>query len=139
MPPRLQRFFLRLLKYDYSLHFVPGEELLLADMLSRAPQKPPDIGSSQYDVEVHAVGVVTDMVSSKTLSRLVEATEKDPDLQSVIRFIREDCSLVGSMKPFAAEFSLVKGIVLKGTKVVIPKSMMGEMLQRIHEGHLGLN
>lgn len=37
MPPRLQRFFLRLMKYDYKFQFVPGKQLVLADALSRAP------------------------------------------------------------------------------------------------------
>lgn len=36
MPPRLQRFVLRLLIYDYVLQFIPGKDLVLADMLSRA-------------------------------------------------------------------------------------------------------
>lgn len=118
MPPRLQRIFLRLLKYDYSLQFVSGKELLLADMLSRSPKKLRDISASRDDVDIHAVGAVTDMVSSKTLNRLVEATANDPDLQSVILYIREDGNLVGSMKPFAAKLCLIEGIVLKGTPKV---------------------
>lgn len=59
MPPRLQRFFLRLMRYDTEMRFVPGKQLLLADMLSRAPTSSyaSDVGSD--DVEVHAVSVVS--------------------------------------------------------------------------------
>lgn len=30
-------------------------------------------------------------------------------------------------------------MLLKGLKVVIPKSLRGEMLKRLHDGHLGVN
>lgn len=140
MPPRLQRFFLRLLMYDYTLQFVPGKLLLLADMLSRSsPVTTKDTAGSTEDVEVHAVSVVSDLVSKKTLDRLAEATAKDADLQSVICYMNGKGDIDGMLKPFVSELSLVQGIVLKGSKVVVPKSMRPEMLQRIHEGHLGIN
>ena len=36
-PPRLQRILLRMQEYDYALEYKPGKELVLPDMLSRAP------------------------------------------------------------------------------------------------------
>nr|XP_037274811.1 uncharacterized protein LOC119167447 [Rhipicephalus microplus]XP_037281021.1 uncharacterized protein LOC119174285 [Rhipicephalus microplus]XP_037291292.1 uncharacterized protein LOC119187167 [Rhipicephalus microplus]XP_037291380.1 uncharacterized protein LOC119187317 [Rhipicephalus microplus] len=53
MPPRLQRFFLRLLRYDLDLQFIPGKQLVLADMLSRATSRQAGDTDSD-DVEVHA-------------------------------------------------------------------------------------
>lgn len=80
MPPRLQRFFIRLLKYDFTMQFVPGKNLLVADMLSRAPVND---GSqeSTADVEIHATGVLWDLVSAATLTRLTAETAKDLVLQ----------------------------------------------------------
>ena len=37
MPPRILRFRLRLTRFDYTIHHVPGKELYTADTLSRAP------------------------------------------------------------------------------------------------------
>ena len=37
VPPRVLRFRLRLLRFDFSISHVPGKELLIADALSRAP------------------------------------------------------------------------------------------------------
>ena len=34
-PPRLQHMLLRLLKYDYTLQYIPGKDMVLADRLSR--------------------------------------------------------------------------------------------------------
>lgn len=140
MSPRLQRFFLRLLMYDYALQFLPVNLLLLTDMLSRSsPVKTGDTAGSTEDVEVHALIVVAGLVSEKTLNRLAEATTKDPDLQSVIRYMNGSGDVEGQLKPLVTVLSLVQGTVLKGSRVVIPKSMRPGILKRIHEGHLGLS
>ena len=40
---------------------------------------------------------------------------------------------------YRVELSEADGIVLKGEKIVIPKSLRKEMLSRIHSSHLGVN
>ena len=37
LPPRVQRFRMRLMRYDYTIVYVPGKEHVSADTLSRAP------------------------------------------------------------------------------------------------------
>ena len=37
LPPRVLRFCLRLARYDYAVHHVPGKNLHTADALSRMP------------------------------------------------------------------------------------------------------
>lgn len=66
MLPRLQRFFLCLLKYDFALQFAPGKCLLLADMLSRAPFGMPQKDDAEQHVEVHAVSSISALVSETT-------------------------------------------------------------------------
>ena len=36
------------------------------------------------------------------------------------------------------ELSIADGIIFKGTRMLIPQSMRGVMLQKIHEGHMGI-
>lgn len=122
MPPRLQRLFLRLLKYEFELQYVPGSKLVVANTLSRIPsQKQPEKGST--DVEVHAVGVLTAVVGPATLSRLQAATASDAIAQDVISGLQSSIPVEGELKSFAQELSVVNGVLLKGTKVVVPASM----------------
>ena len=37
MPPRILRFRLRLMRYNYQVQYVPGKHQVTADTLSRAP------------------------------------------------------------------------------------------------------
>lgn len=140
MPPRLQRFFLRMMKYDYELKFVPGRKLLLADMLSRAPLMERRVTSNvNDDVTVHAVSMLSALVTDKTLERLREETAKDLCLREVVDALENYKEVQGEYKPFQSELSVISGIVLKGTKVVIPRTLRMEMLKRVHEGHLGIS
>lgn len=43
--------------------------------------------------------------------------------------------VIGTLAPFQAEHSCIGGILLPGSKVVIPKSLTNKML---HQGHLGV-
>ena len=36
------------------------------------------------------------------------------------------------------ELCVVNGVLLKGTKVIIPSSMRREMVKLVHDGHLGI-
>lgn len=137
MPPRLQRLFLRLLKYEFELQYVPGSKLVVADTLSRIPSREqPEKGTT--DVEVHAVGALTAVVGPATLSRLQAATASDATAQDVISRLQSSMPIEGELKSFTQELSVVNGVLLKGTKVVVPASMRTEMLRRVHQGHLGL-
>lgn len=77
MPPRLQRLFLRLMRYEYQFAYVPGKLPVLPDMLSRAANPHCVTEDEDSDVEVHAVSVRLYLVSEKTSARLVEETAKD--------------------------------------------------------------
>ena len=41
MPIRVQRFRLRMMRYDFSIFHVPGKQLLIADALSRSTLRNP--------------------------------------------------------------------------------------------------
>lgn len=138
MPPRLQRFFLRLLRYDFNLQFVPGKELILADTLSRAPKTTSNEDASD-DVEIHATNILFDRVSLTTVKRLQEATAQDPVLQKVVTAITNNKTIDGVFRHMTPELSVLKGIVFKGERVVVPRLMRSEMLKRINDGHQGIS
>ncbi len=37
------------------------------------------------------------------------------------------------------ELTIVRGLLMKGTRIVIPKCLQRQTLEKIHEGHQGIN
>lgn len=138
MPLRVPPFFLRLLKYDYTIVFIPGKQMALTDMLSRSPAPGDGTAVDNTDVEVHAVSVVSSHVSKRTALRLTPETACDPYLKLMLQKVNAGEALERPLASASSELSVVNGILLKGTKIVIPTRMRVEMLQRIHAGHLGI-
>ncbi|XP_077535920.1 uncharacterized protein LOC144148212 [Haemaphysalis longicornis] len=78
--------------------FVPGKDLLLADMLSRAPAFASEPATTE-DVEVHAVQVVSGIVSTPTKRRLQVETVADPYLSLVMQQLFECRPVEGELRP----------------------------------------
>ncbi|XP_037559690.1 uncharacterized protein LOC119436743 [Dermacentor silvarum] len=119
----------------YFSEYIPGKHLVLADMLSRSTADNQDKAGATDDVEVHAVQLLGNRVTAATQKELQAATARDCYLQSVITSLSLGLPVQGDLKPFEQELSFVNGILLKASKVVVPKSMRQTMLQRIHAGH----
>ena len=146
-PPRLQRMLLQLQRYNFTLLYKPGKEMILADTLSRAYIK----GAPDSDLEedlVCAVSLVIDNlpVSDPKLEAIRVATERDPTMTKLQDTIRRGWPERKSEIPqelngywnFREELSEAEGIILKGDKIVIPVSLRKEMLEKIHSSHLGM-
>lgn len=82
-------------------------------------------------------------------SQLLEirmATAADAELLSVVKLIKkgwpEHLSNVpmdaGDYVQMKSELSEHNGLVLRGSRIIVPRAMRGEILQKIHEGHQGL-
>ncbi|XP_053305893.1 uncharacterized protein K02A2.6-like [Spea bombifrons] len=143
-PPRIQRLLLKLQKYDYTLEFSPGRHLLIADTLSRIwseRTRSPDDGIDN-DVDVHINSIVMSGVISPVMwKKLQKATAEDETLQNVIQAIHLTDKKINMPKQYLAhrdELSVLDNVLLKGRRLVIPVSLRRDLLQKIHEGHLGI-
>ncbi|XP_070388778.1 uncharacterized protein [Dermacentor albipictus] len=108
-------------KTDYSTVYIPGKQLVLADMLSRstADQGKDQVGTTSGttdDVEIHAVQSLGYMVTSETQRLLQQETSRDVYLQAVRKSLTSGQPVTGELKPFAKELSVVNGTVMKGSK-----------------------
>lgn len=140
MPSRVQRFSLRLLKYDYTIAFIPGKQMALAGMLSRSSAPRDGTAADTTDVEVHADSVMSSdssLVSDRTALRLTRETACGPYLKLVLQKVKEGQAVEGPLESASSKISVVSGILLKGTKAVIPIRMRATILQRIHAEHFG--
>ena len=89
-PPRLQRILLRMQKYDYTLEYKPGKELVLPDMLSRAPlPETADDNNMEEEITLHVHLVRSSLpVSKPKLEEIREETVNDQSLRDLSEIIK---------------------------------------------------
>ena len=90
-PSRLMRLKLRMLRYCFTVEYVPGEKLVVADALSRAPivtdESQQETTLSEL-LEEH-ISVITALfpASDLQLQRIREETQKDVQLATLLNIL----------------------------------------------------
>ena len=133
---------LRLQEYDMVIKNRPSKEMLLADGLSRLPNKKKQKNKEVIDLDVR-VNFVQFLTEKLTQTR--QATNADPILCELrVRILQgwpeSRRELHKDLQPcwsYRYELSIENGILLKGDR--IRKSMQTETLEKIHYGHRGSN
>ena len=90
LPLRVQRFRLRLMRFQFSISHVPGKSLTTADALSRAPSSEPLEGNKlrQDEADVYANMVVKALpATERRIKQIQQHQEKD----EVCRQIAVNC------------------------------------------------
>ena len=140
-PPRIERWALRLQPYRFRIQYMPGKTNP-ADVLSRLPQS--ELTCLSRNAAEEYVNYITTKSVPKafTLEQLVSASKEDPVIQAILQ------SLVSGKWPTSQEvqpFQKVKeelseshGLLLRNTRIVIPKSLQKAVLHSAHEGHQGI-
>jgi hypothetical protein len=148
--PRLQRMLLRLLKYNITVQYLPGKDMHIADTLSRAylVGLPSEVERSiEEDIQVSIHGLIDDVaISYSQPNKVREATAVDPELTELRRMLLNgfpsDSSQLSvelkTYKKIASDLYEADGIICHNAKIVIPCSLRPEMLEHIHEGHMGM-
>ncbi|KAK3762997.1 hypothetical protein RRG08_041613 [Elysia crispata] len=147
-PLRCQRMLIRLLRYKPVAIHQPGKMMVTSDTLSRSPAACSQETSNLHeDVHFHVWMVTSSWpVSDGKLRQLKVETQQDVSLRTAINYTvmgwptyKQDVMLAArDLFDFRNELSLYDGLLLRGDKIVIPYSMRKEILDRIHDGHLGI-
>jgi len=147
-PARLRRMLLALRPYHISIVFKPGREIPVADALSRLHA--PDDGIRtplQEEIDVYVHSVMTSLpVRDKKFQAIKKASEEDQIIDVLITTIRNGWPISLKRCPkevidhwnFREELTVCDGVVMKGDRILIPKSMRAEILQQLHTPHLGI-
>jgi hypothetical protein len=142
IPKRLQAMMMRMGRYDVNLLYKPGTSMVLPDTLSRAPL--PECP----EAESFAVNMVAHLpISPEKIATIRDHTTKDPALQNLMHVIQRGWPLSKSDLPsgvepyfsFRDELSLQDGIIFRGERVVIPRTLRDDIKRKLHTGHLGIN
>lgn len=148
LPPRIQRFRIRLMRFDYEIIYVPGEAIATADTLSRSPevQMPGEEELSDQEVQAYVSFVINSIpASTEKLQEIREELIKDRSCSLVMQYCSDGWPLFSHLPPEVGafwkskdDFTISDGLLLKGPRLVIPEKLRKDILKRIHDGHLGI-
>lgn len=141
---RLQRLRIRLMRYSYSMKFVPGKLLATADILSRQPLMEAEGIDFKNEISAFVCHVLSYLpVSDEGLSEIVNFQQEDAMLRRVHKYCisewPEKCNDL--LKPYwnvRDSLSIQNGILMMDNRLVIPPKLRNDILGRIHDGHLGI-
>ena len=138
---------MRMLRYHFTISHVPGKNLVVADTLSRAPELgEPARESRESEVEAYVDATFSSIpATERRMEEIHQHQEEDP----VMRQLKQYCqtgwptrgAIPGILKPYcyvSAELTVERGLLMRGSRVVIPASLRVDMLDRIHAAHQGI-
>ena len=139
---RISRWCVFLNQFEYTMIYKEGTKILHADTLSRFPVSPPP---SQSPLPSETINLINTFgCSPVTFKDIAEETKKDKLLMEIMHYIRTSWPNEHSLelKPFfnrKLELSIQQGCIMWGQRVVIPKSLRRQIIDIIHEGHVGIS
>lgn len=148
MPPRIQRFRLRIMRFNVKVVHVSGKIQTTADALSRAPASEPNDHDYFLVGEVSALTkqtIDTIQASGQRLQQIRDALKDDTTTSQVMAFCKEGWPVYKPHDPSLHQyynnqqhFSVVDDLLLYDDRIVIPTSLRMDILDRIHDGHQGV-
>lgn len=138
VPRRLQRLLMRSNRYDIELKWTKGSSLLIADTLSRASIS--NITSTDDIQEPEEKTYLPD----ETLKKIKFATHEDNSLQVLKRVIlngwpEHKDKVPAEIRPYfdlRDTISVEDGVIVKGERILIPKSLRNEIKGKLHSAHM---
>lgn len=134
---RMQHYAIFLQGFNYTIRYRKSESHANADCLSRLPLKE---HTKNVDV-VDAFELSTLEILPVDAKGVELHTQNDEELQKLLHALQS-----GSLAPSAdrfnleqSEFTLQSGVIFRGHRVVIPKSLRSKILEELHTGHFGIN
>ena len=148
LPIRVQRFRLRMMRFQFTISHVPGKELIIADTLSRAPAADPTPADKgfQDEANVFVDAIMQSLPATEERMEEIKSLQlRDPVCQQILAYCQsgwpDQRSLPNSLKPYfpvAAELAETDGLLMRGSRIVIPPSLRRQILDRIHGSHQGI-
>ena len=141
--PQVQRILTWTFPYHLTVCYIPGPTNQLADCLSR-------LGNQKDNIKLPKLFMyqITSQLRARsdTLNQLCTATQEDDELILLKHMItngwpnsiKEVPPQIQTYWTLLEELTIEDWLILKGTQIVVPNSKCKQILQLIHEGHLGL-
>ena len=118
--------------------YAPGKDMVVADALSRSPLNRESGNHLQQDVQDH----VNEITSSwpATDSKLSQIRKETVEYMLVGWPTHKQDVWLAATELFGVrnELNVCDGLLLRDDRIVIPFSVRSEILERIHDGHMGI-
>ena len=145
-PPRIQKFFLRLQKYDFELQYSPGKDMLVSDTLSRSHLSRSESEFTEDSLIHHVHSVLSNLPISETrLKQFQLETKNGPILQTLITYTTHEWPekhlIPTDLLPYythCSDITFCEGILLKNERIVVHTTFQAEIKSLIHQGQLGI-
>ena len=139
---RICRWALQLMSYDYSIKYVPGEDLPHADALSRLRFK------GEEDADMNQVAAFINCVEFE--GKLLDPEEvrlelKEPFMSRILERVKKGwwSNCTQAEKPFlrvSGRLTIENGILYRGTRVFVPLRLRKRAFQISHgDAHSGIH
>lgn len=142
-PARIERLRLRLQGYNFKVQYIPGK-VNAADYLSKHPTPTTSIACKHSQLAEEYVRYLIDNAVPKTmtLNEITDSTQKDSDLQTVIKQEEYESNTLDTFSRLRYELTVVPvndlEIILHDNRIVIPKDLQMRVIDLAHEGHRGI-
>ncbi|XP_046328438.2 uncharacterized protein K02A2.6-like [Haliotis rufescens] len=148
LPPRIERWVMRIQQYQFKIVYRPGADNP-ADYLSRHPVQICASHREEKIAEEYINYVVTTAIpKTMTTDYVAKATRNDPVLQAVIQALNTGNwkssnnvdKVYDSLYKCRNELSVAMNnqILLKGAQIVLPPSLRRQAVDLAHAGHQGI-
>ena len=147
LPLRIQRFRLRLMRYNFSISHVSGN-FFTPDTLSRCLVQITTKSAHELETatEAYVELIINHLpVTEKRLKDIRDRQTADNTCNQLKRFCIQGWPakhlLKGPIKkyyPVFTEFSVLDGLLLRGNRIIIPELLRDEVIKRFHTGHMGI-
>ena len=150
-PKRLQRMLLQLQRYNYELVYLPSNQMVLADTLSRAYLPVAgdttlfheELAAALSTVDADQLSEIKMVASPETIKLINAAVKDDGEYDCLIKQITAGWPDTAAAVPsclqayhtFADELSVSCGLVFKGHRIVVPMALRRYVLDRLHSAH----
>ena len=139
---RIERWVMKLMSYSFKVVYLPGKQNI-ADILSRVPIQDDGAthGALDKEAEQYVRWVAKEATPRALSTRQVEdASKEDEELSKVRDSLTNDNWGRESVNfsAFKSELTCVGYLILRGTRIVIPKKLRQQCVELAHQGHLGI-
>ena len=146
LPVKVQRFRLRMMKFEYTISHVRGADLVNADTLSRAPALESTTDVLLKETEAYVNWTTKNLpATDERLEQIKKLQRTDEACQLIATYLcsgwpdkRRAPAIVKPYLPVRAEFFIQCGLLMRGSRILIPPPLPKEILNRLHTGHQGI-